>query len=90
MICNQRERGKIILFANKRGTGPIGAILLFLFFIIIWFVWLGGFVAQVGQDMVTSNGLTGVEAFFIANLNVWIMIAIILGTMAFMYFGSQQ
>jgi hypothetical protein len=90
LICNQEERGKIIIFANKRGTGPIGAILLFLFFIIIWFVWLGGFVAQVGQDMVVSNNLSGAEAFFIANLNVWIMISIILGTMAYMYFGQQQ
>ena len=47
-------------------------------------------MAQVGNDMVVSNNLSGAEAFFIANLNVWIMIAIILGTMSFMYFGSQQ
>ena len=74
---------------NKKGmVGPVGAIFLFIFFLIIWFVWLGSWVNTVGQMAITEGGATGVEAFFYANLNVFIFIAMILGVMGFIYFGG--
>ena len=73
---------------NKKGVGPIGFIALILIFNIIWFVWLGGFIANVGQVAITAGNLTGVEAFFFGNLNLIIFIGNILGMIGFLYFGG--
>lgn len=75
---------------NKRGqVGVIGIIFLLLVFLIVWFVWLGGWIADTGQAIIAQNNLTGLEAFFFANLNIVILFALILGTMAFFYFGGR-
>ena len=71
---------------GEGGTGIIGAIFLFLVFIVVWFVWLSGWVNTVGNDVVTSANLTGIEAFFFSNLNFTIFICMILGMLGFMYF----
>jgi hypothetical protein len=71
-------------------VGPIGAILLFIFFLINWFIWLGAKVNQIGLDMVTSNNLTGVEAFFYTNLNFTILICMVLGLLGYTYFGAMN
>lgn len=78
------------LIKNKKALGPIGAIMLFGVFLIIWFVWLGGWVAQMGHLAVTENNLTGVEAFFFDNLNLVIMVFMTLGMLAWSYFGGSQ
>jgi len=71
--------------STKGQVGPIGFILLFLVFIIIWFVWLGSWVGEWGERMVIDTGMTGVEAFFYANLNLVILFAAILGIMGYFY-----
>lgn len=76
---------------NKSGAvGPIGAIMLFMVFLVMWFVWLGSWLNTVGELMVTTNNLTGVEAFFFNNLNFAVLICMILGMLGWMYFGSLQ
>jgi len=75
---------------NKGEVGPVGAVLLLLVFIVNWFVWLGSFMTTVGQNIVTDNALTGVEAFFFSNLNFVILICMILGIMGISYFGFRQ
>lgn len=75
---------------NKRAqTGPIGFILMVLVFMIIWFVWIGKWLVEVGQTAIIDGGLTGIEAFFYANLNVWVMISLILGIIGYMYWASS-
>lgn len=76
------------LIRSKCGVGPIGAVLLFMFFLIIWFVWLSSWVNTVGENAVTTNHLTGVEAFFFANLNFVILICMVLGMLGWLYFGG--
>jgi len=78
------------MFNTKKGVGIIGAIMLFMVFIVMWFVWLGGWVAYVGHQAVVDNGLTGVEAFAFDNLNLSIMLVLILAMMGWAYFGGQQ
>ena len=78
------------LFRNKKAVGPIGAIMLFIVFLVMWFVWLGAWVNTVGAMVVTTNGLTGIEAFFFENMNFVILICMILGMLGWMYFGGQQ
>lgn len=73
---------------RRAQAGPIGFILLVLVFVIIWFVWLGSFVSEWGQAIVATNGYTGFEAFFWSNLNMLIFICLILGILAYFYFGG--
>lgn len=73
---------------NKKGVGMVGMIFLFLFFVIIWFAWLSQWINTAGQYMIETNDLGGIEAFFYANLNLWVLIAVILGLIGFMYFGA--
>ena len=75
---------------KKAEVGPIGAIMLFLVFVVMWFVWLGSWVNTVGNLVVTTNNLVGVEAFFFNNLNFTILICMILGMLGFMYFSAGR
>jgi len=74
---------------NKKGIGPIGAVFLFLVFLVIWFIWLGGWVNQIGTAVVTKHSFTGIEGFFFSNLNFVILICMLLGMMGWMYFSSE-
>lgn len=75
---------------NKAQVGPIGAIMLFGVFIVIWFVWLGAWLNEVGDLIVTTDSLTGIEAFFFSNLNFVVFICMLLGMLGFMYFRSAS
>lgn len=78
------------LFRGKKGVGPIGAIFLFIVFLILWFVFLAGFVNEMAQNAVVTNDLTGIEAFFLNNLNFVILIFMILGMLGWMWLSSEQ
>ena len=78
------------VFRNKKGVGIIGAIMLFMVFVVMWFVWLGGWVAQVGHQVVIDNSLSGIEAFAFDNLNLIIMLVLILAMLGWSYFGGGQ
>ena len=75
--------------SKKAQAGPIGFIFLLLVFIILWFVWIGEWISNVGQQAIIDGTLTGVEAFFYANLNTWVLLAMILGTIGYMYWFSN-
>lgn len=75
---------------RKGQVGIIGVVFLFVVFMILWFMWLGGMVAAVGHQVVVDNDIVGLEAFFFENLNLWIMIAAVLGMLAFVYFGGGR
>lgn len=76
---------------KKAQVGMVGAIFIFIFFLINWFIWLGAWVGNIGASVVADQGLTGIEAFFISNLNFVILIGMLLGMMGWIYFsgGSQ-
>lgn len=76
--------------SRKGAVGPIGWVFLFLVFFIIWFLWLGKWVADTGSDAVSTTGMSGIEAFFYSNLNIVIVIAAVLGIAAYMTFGGGQ
>lgn len=77
------------IIKNKRAVGPIGAIMLFVMFLIIYFVWGAGWVSGIGTRAVSDGSLVGLEAFFYLNLNLWIVLIMILGMMGWAYFGGQ-
>jgi len=76
-----------LLKNNKGQIGMIGAIFLFLMFILNWFLWLGTWLTSVGTTAVSSNGLTGVEAFFLSNLNFVVLVVMILAMIGWSYFS---
>jgi len=76
---------------NKKGfVGPIGAIFLFLLFIALWLVFLAEWLNTIGATIIATNiaTLTGLEIFFYSNLNLMVFIIMVLGMLAFMYFGG--
>lgn len=58
-----------------------GGLLSFAFFIImfigVWAFYLGSFLQEWGLKNVTDNGLTGLEAMFYMNLNLWVFLCLI-------------
>jgi len=75
---------------KKKAVGPIGAIFLFLIFLIMWFVWLGAWINEAGQIAIQESGATGIEAFFYANLNFFIFVIMLLAIMGWIYLGGEQ
>ena len=78
------------IFHDRKATGPIGAIMLFGIFLIVYFVWLSSWLSEVGTYYITQTGAVGFEAFFYSNLNLWVIICMILGCLGWSYFGGQQ
>jgi len=71
-----------------QGFGLFGYFFSLLFFIVVWFVWLGGWINQVGNFMIETNSLTGIEALICANLNLVLMIVIFISIVGFQYFRA--
>lgn len=84
-----RARG-FLQSRKAEGTGPVAVIFLVIVFIINWALWLGKWLNQVGEMNIVDNNLVGVEAFFFGNLNLFVFIALILGIMAYLYFGGGE
>lgn len=77
---------------NKKGQGsgaPVAVIVLVMIFVLNWALWLGKWIGEIGQSAIDQQNLTGVEAFAFGNLNLFIFIALILGTMAWIYLGQN-
>ena len=78
------------LLQNKKAVGPIGAIMLFLVFLVMWFVWLGPWINEIMAIVVTTTGATGIEAFFFENFNFVILVCLILGMLGWLYWGGGE
>lgn len=74
---------------NKKAEGPIGFIFTSIVFVILWAVFFGPWLVDVGRNAIEVDGLTGIAAFFYANLNLAVFIGFILGIMAYMYFTGE-
>lgn len=69
---------------NAKGQSAIDMIMIYIFFIILWFAWLGQWFATIGEMAMATGNFTGLEAFFYSHLNLVVFvvftIAIIGGT----------
>lgn len=76
---------------NKKGeVGPVGAVILFMIFLINWFIWLGAWLNTVGNNAIVDNNLSGLTAFFLSNLNFFVFISMLLGVIGWMYLGGGR
>jgi hypothetical protein len=74
---------------NKKG-GAIGYLFFLIAFLLIWAVWLGTFLNQLGADYIANNTPNGIEIVFYSYLNLWLFIALLLGAFSYFYFGGSQ
>jgi hypothetical protein len=58
---------------NKKGLSALSIIFISLVFIIIWSMALSNIVGEFGHQAVTSNNLSGIEAFLLDNINLVIL-----------------
>jgi len=74
---------------NKAQQGIVGFIFLILVFLILFGIWLGGFVNQLTHQAVIDANLTGIEAFLYDNLSLFILLALLLGIITWFAFGGS-
>ena len=65
-------------------------LLVIFVFVIIWAFWLGSFLAYWGAQAVSVNSLTGIEAFFLENINLFIFFFLIISGASVLVWGGNQ
>lgn len=77
------------IFNNKKAIGPITVFFYLLIFYILFFLFLGSWLATWGHNAVTLNSLTGFEAFFFDNIIMVPIIASFIFSIAYSYGGGR-
>lgn len=75
---------------NKKGFSIITIIFWVIGFILVWALFIGKILSDWGQQAITTNNLTGIEAFFYGNLNFVIMIVFLIAILAISLWGTGQ
>ena len=77
---------------NNRGQilPVLGVIFGLIVFFILYAMFFAGWLTQVTQDAIVNNGMTGIEAFLLNYIHLWVMIGVMLGTLVFIYVGGGQ
>ena len=59
-------------------------------FAVLWALFFGAWANTWAQQAITVNSLTGIEAFLLANINLWIGVGVLIGAVSALYFGGGQ
>lgn len=63
---------------NRKGQqGILGFFVILGVFVVLWALFIGSWVAQIGADAIVTNNMTGFEAFIWGNLNLWILLGVL-------------
>jgi len=73
---------------NNKAQSVITIAFWVIVFIIGFAVFFGGWINTIGEDAISSGQVTGFEAFVYGNLNVFIIIALIIFILAYLYMGG--
>ena len=68
-----------------QGGGIFTFIFSLIFFLIVWFVWLGSWLNTVGDFMISNNNLTGIEAMICGNLNLVLLMVLFMVVVGYSY-----
>jgi hypothetical protein len=71
---------------NLKAQGYLAGLLGFGVFIIVWVAGLGTFIGETGRWL--AIGQTGLLAFFLSYLNLWVFIGCCLGLL--LYTGATS
>lgn len=65
---------------NKKGQlGVLGVIFSLFIFFLFWAMAGGKLLKEYGEQAIEEYGYTGIIAFILANMNLWVLIGVILG-----------
>lgn len=73
---------------NRRAQGIISLLYADVVFFILWGLWLGGWLKDVGQQGIASTGATGLEALLLGNFNWVVFIGVLLVNIATFAFAG--
>jgi hypothetical protein len=75
---------------NKKGQSIITIFFWVVVFFIVFAMFFGKWINDVGKSAVVNNSLTGFEAFVLSNLNVVIIIGVLIFILVYVYVGGRQ
>ena len=76
---------------NKNAQiGLINLVFGLIGFFILWVLFLGEWLNEWALKMITDNSLTGIEAFLMNYINLWVFLGLFIGVMAYVYLGGSR
>lgn len=72
---------------GKKGQTAFGVLFSLFIFTVVWIAGLASWIGEMGQAMVIGGNLTGLNAFFYSNLNLFIGICLFLAYIAVAKWG---
>ena len=76
---------------NKRGQLVIMSVAFgLLIFFVFYSIFFAGFLQQQAEQVIEEEQLTGLEAFFWAYINLWVIIGVLLGVLITVYIGGSR
>jgi len=73
---------------NNKAQSVITVGFWVIVFIIGFAMFFGKWINQIGDDAINSGQVTGFEAFVYGNLNIFIIIALIIFILAYLYMSG--
>jgi hypothetical protein len=75
---------------NKKAfINPIGIILAYLIFLALFFLKFGEVLNNLAQQGIALNGLVGIEAFLLSNINLWVFLFSLITVIAGVYVTAE-
>lgn len=74
---------------KKAQFGILSIIFGVVVFLILWALFFAGWLNTWAEQMIIINNLTGIEAFLVSYINLWVGIGVIIGTFILAYFGGK-
>ena len=75
---------------NKSGQLIMGVFFSLIVFLILWFMFFAKWLNQWSQQFIIDQSLTGLEAFLVSTMNVWVLIGVSIGVLVSVYFGGSN
>lgn len=74
---------------KKAQFGILSIIFGVVVFLILWALFFAGWLNTWAEQMILINNLTGIEAFLVSYINLWVGIGVMIGTFILAYFGGK-
>jgi Na+/H+ antiporter NhaC len=65
----------------------VSMIISVMVFMIVFAIFLSSFMRTASQQAVDSGAVGGIELFFLANFQIWVLVGLVLGVLYLSYIG---